>query len=159
MMTRHRFINHSVQHGGVMLEALLAILIFSLGILTVLSLQTNSVKITTDARYRTEAALLANRVIGQMWASSSTLAQMKTDFATDGPAYNTWLAEVEGSKGLPGIAVASGPRINTKPTIVFDNATTGATAGQVTIRLFWRPPGVPDNERREHVVTAQIVRN
>ncbi|MEY4978340.1 MAG: hypothetical protein RLZZ352_610 [Pseudomonadota bacterium] len=159
MMTQQKIMIKEPQFGGVLIEALVAILIFSLGIMTVLFLQNNSIKITSDARYRTEAALLANRVIGQMWASNSSLEQLKTDFATGGAAYNNWLTEVEGSQGLPGIADAAGERLDTKPSITFDAATVGANAGLVTIRVFWRPPWVPENERREHIVIAQIVRN
>lgn len=51
------------QSGVILLEALLAILIFSLGILALVGLQAAAVKQSADAKYRTEAALLANEVI------------------------------------------------------------------------------------------------
>jgi len=155
--------NHPIQrikqYGGVMIEALIAILIFSLGVMTVLFIQNDTVKITSDAQFRTEATLMANRVIGQMWATSGTLEDLRTQFSTDGDAYNNWLAELESTQGLPGVTSDEGAGLSTKPTITFDNATTGPNAGLVTIRIYWRPPWVPEDERREHVVITQISRN
>jgi type IV pilus assembly protein PilV len=55
-----------------LLEALIAILIFSLGILSLVALQATSIQLTSDAKYRTDATLLANRLIGQMWVSGGT---------------------------------------------------------------------------------------
>ncbi|MBK8577809.1 MAG: type IV pilus modification protein PilV [Candidatus Accumulibacter sp.] len=60
------------QAGVMLLEALIAILIFSLGILSLVALQGTSIQLTSDAKYRTDATLLANRLIGQMWASDLT---------------------------------------------------------------------------------------
>ncbi|MBK8385246.1 MAG: hypothetical protein IPL11_06065 [Candidatus Accumulibacter sp.] len=57
------------QAGVMLLEALIGILIFSLGILSLVALQATSIQLTSDAKYRTDASLLANRLIGQMWAS------------------------------------------------------------------------------------------
>ena len=53
-----------------LLEALVAILIFSIGILAMVAMQAVAIKQTGDANYRTRATLLANRLIGQMWVSS-----------------------------------------------------------------------------------------
>lgn len=157
------------QSGIMLLEALIAILIFSLGVLTVVALQATSIKLTSDAKYRTNATLLANKLIGQMWVSSSTLATLKTDFQTDGSAYDTWLNDVKGlntdgslnGDGLPGIEAAGSGIDSTLPLVTVDD-TAGATAGQVTITLFWRTPEMVKtgtNSRHSHVVTSQIVRN
>ena len=51
-----------------LLEALIALLLFSMGILGLMGLQAIAVKNTADAKYRTDAAFLANQIIGQMWA-------------------------------------------------------------------------------------------
>jgi len=149
------------QSGIMLLEALIAILIFSLGILTVVALQATSIKLTGDAKYRTNATLLANRLIGQMWVSSGTLATLKSDFETGGSAYNAWLADVQGPDGLPGVVAASSGVTSTLPTVTVDS-TAGVTAGQVTITLFWRTPEMPLNDaslRHRHIVISQIVKN
>jgi type IV pilus assembly protein PilV len=54
------------QDGVVLIEALLGILIFSIGILALIGMQSVAVKNTIDARYRTEAAYLANSILSQI---------------------------------------------------------------------------------------------
>lgn len=73
---------HSGHQTGVMLiEAMLAILIFSIGVLGIIGLQAAATKASADARYRSEASLLANEIIGRMWATNRTLAKIAGDFA------------------------------------------------------------------------------
>jgi type IV pilus assembly protein PilV len=57
------------QTGVMLLEALIAILIFSVGILAIVGMQATAVQDQGEAKYRTEAAFLANRVVGQMWGA------------------------------------------------------------------------------------------
>lgn len=64
----------SLQRGSILLEGLIAILIFSMGIIALIGLQAASIKNASDAGYRTEAASLANEVIGQMWLDQANLA-------------------------------------------------------------------------------------
>ncbi|MCM8611500.1 type IV pilus modification protein PilV [Accumulibacter sp.] len=147
------------QSGVMLLEALIAILIFSLGILSLVALQATAVQLTSDAKYRTDATLLANRLIGQMWTSSGNLTALKTAFQTGGTAYNAWLADVSGREGLPGVVAASTGVVATLPTVTVDD-TAGATAGQVVITLRWRTPEMPLNAAgHQHVVVSQISRN
>lgn len=149
----------TLQSGVMLLEALIAILIFSLGILTVIALQATSIKLTSDAKYRTDATLLANRLIGQMWVSGGDLAALKTNFQTGGTAYNAWLADVSGIEGLPGVVAAGTGIVSTLPLVTVDD-TAGATAGQVVITMRWRTPEMPASEAgHRHIVVSQIVRN
>ncbi|WP_291991966.1 type IV pilus modification protein PilV [Candidatus Accumulibacter sp. ACC003] len=142
------------QAGVMLLEALIAILVFSLGILSLVALQAVSIKLTGDARYRTDATLLANRLIGQMWVSGGDLSDLETNFKTGGDAYNAWLADVAGTDGLPGVAAADGDVVSTLPTVDFVPGD-----GQVAVTLFWRTPGMPAAERHQYTVVSQIVRN
>jgi type IV pilus assembly protein PilV len=54
------------QSGSMLLEALIAILIFSLGVLGLVGVQANAIRLSTDAKYRTEAVFLANELIGRL---------------------------------------------------------------------------------------------
>lgn len=54
------------EHGYVLLEALVALLIFSLGLLGMIGFQAASTRIATDSRFRTEAAILADELISKM---------------------------------------------------------------------------------------------
>lgn len=62
------------QQGLMLLEGLIAIVIFSLGILAIIGLQAATVKQTTDAKYRLDASFLANQSIGTIWTNRSNLA-------------------------------------------------------------------------------------
>lgn len=62
------------QQGVVLLEALIAILIFSMGLLALAGLQTAMVKNTSDAKYRVDAAFIAQQHLGKMWAAPNDLA-------------------------------------------------------------------------------------
>jgi len=62
------------QAGAMLLEALIAILIFSLGILAIIGLQAQSIRNTSEAKYRSDASYLGNQLIGRMWADRANLA-------------------------------------------------------------------------------------
>lgn len=59
------------QQGVVLLEALAAVLVFSVGILALIGIQALSVTSMSDARDRLEAVAVANREIGNLWADSA----------------------------------------------------------------------------------------
>lgn len=139
------------QQGGVMLlEALIAILIFSIGILGVVGLQATAVKQSTDARYRSEAAHLAEQLIGTMWTSNREVTVLQTQFntCTDAatcPGYANWLTKVRAV--LPGVETGT----PTEPSVIVDGT------GIVTISVFWRSPGdAADENPHRFDVQAQI---
>lgn len=110
-----------------LLEALLAVLIFSIGIIAIVGMQATAISLSTDAKYRVDASLLANQLIGQMWVGNK--ATLVTDFSTGGTAYTAWLPYVQ---ALPG--AQSNP-----PTVTFDT-TTIANTGLVTVDIWWKSP-------------------
>jgi type IV pilus assembly protein PilV len=63
----------SAQQGVVLLEALIAVLIFSMGVLALVGLQASMVKNTSDAKYRAEASFIAQQRIGQIWADPTNV--------------------------------------------------------------------------------------
>lgn len=142
------------QQGIMLLEALFGILLFSIGIIALIGMQTNAAKQSIDGRFRSDASLLANELVGQMWATSGPVATRTatlqanfdtSDIDTDGvcssscsAAFATWVTSVMAT--LPG--ASSHP-----PTIVFAQVP-GATVGgvqrsttQVTVTLSWVVPG------------------
>ena len=93
------------QSGSYLLEALIAILIFSFGILGLIGLLGSSIRITNDARYRTEAANLAGAMIADMW--TMTAAQMDTQFGSGGTKLADWQAKAAAL--LPSATGANAP--------------------------------------------------
>jgi len=160
-MMRSRISSSGHAQSGVMLiEALIALLIFSLGVLGIVGLQSTATKVSGDARYRSEAALMANELIGKMWAGDRTPATMRTayDSSLDGPAFQAW-AWVGANLASPGTqaAPAQGTVLKTLPgartylpvvtvTPVSRTVTTssGATVtvntAQVSITIRWQAP-------------------
>lgn len=58
----------TTQQGAILLESLIAMLIFSMGILALVGLQAAMVSNTSDAKYRSLASHLAQQKLGELWA-------------------------------------------------------------------------------------------
>lgn len=119
--------NIGKQAGYLLLEGMIAILIFSMGVLALVSMTATSVSQVSDAKYRVDASYLANQVIGQMWVSDYDA--LATNFnSPSGASYLLWKADVQGL--LPGATSGN------VPTIV---VTGGAGAPKVaTVTVRWQ---------------------
>lgn len=135
----------TTQHGSVVIEALIAILLFSIGVMAVIGLQAASVSNVSATKYRTDASMLADKVIGEMRvADRSTLT---TNYASpSGGAYQAWASAVAGT--LPEVAITPLYR----PTISF---ASGVGGGQrVTVTLKWRESS--EQSSHQYVTTSEI---
>jgi type IV pilus assembly protein PilV len=104
----------SAQQGVVLLEALVAILIFSMGVLALVGLQAAMIKNTSDSKYRSEASFIAQQRIGMIWSdpdNALTYLEAGTDIST---------------------VLPSGTRTVTQPA-----------AGQFVVTVTWQQPGQP----------------
>lgn len=130
----------SAQRGSTILEALISILLFSIGILAIIGLQAVSIKNSADAKYRTDASLLANQVIGQMWVSDKS--NLAANFnSPDGAAYQAWAGNVAAT--MPG--VSSSPLY--QPTI-------SVVGSAVTVTVHWLQPG--ESTAHQYVTVATV---
>lgn len=123
--------------GSFLLEALIAILIVALGVLGSVGLLSRSMQDIDEAKYRGEAAFLANALIGRMWVSDRTTATLNTNFAStpgtgvDYTEFNTLVQQrlPNASFCPPVVTIVAGPIAAT------------ATNSIVTIQIFWLTPG------------------
>lgn len=129
------------QAGVMLIEALVGILIFSIGILALIGMQAVAVKNTTDARYRSEASFLATEVIGRMWVDIANLPKYDKDYASAFAPRDDWVNKV--AITLPGIDVPAATRV---PTIEVDAATN-----EVSVTILWRQPGETADRRLQLV--------
>lgn len=137
------------QSGVMLLEVLIALLIFALGVLGLVGLQANAVKQSGQAKYRTDATLLANELIGQMWVTNRTYATLNTAFssATNGASYLTWKAKV--TANLPGASTYPPTVVVTQIAPLADilgaasAPSTRPPSTRVTITMRWKAPGEP----------------
>ena len=129
------------QEGAILLEGLIAILLFSMGILAIVGLQATAIKTVADSQYRLQASFLANRLVAQMWANTANISSYEVPGGADADA---WLQEVNNS--LPGTE-KNEPKVE---------ITGDATAGyEVTVSLNWQAPG----ESAPHNYTAMAYIN
>lgn len=147
-----------VQGGAMLLEALIGILIFSMGILALVGLQAVSIKNTAEAKYRADAAFLAGQIIGQMWsdntASLASYAHNPTTGGTPcsfsgGASANTKVSDWLGATGTAGTVIDSLPGTSSALTQISIGADN-----LVTVTICWRKPGEATDHR--HQVIAQI---
>jgi type IV pilus assembly protein PilV len=130
------------QQGIVLLDAVIAIVIFSFGILGMVVLQAAAVKLAGDAKYRTDAAMLADQVIAQMWTvDPSTLASSYG--SSGGAGFTAWksIVTTTGTGRLPGAAA-------NPPTIVV------GTNNLITVTVKWQAPN--DTGTHSYVSITQI---
>lgn len=120
------------QRGVMLLEALVAILIFSLGIVAVMGMQAVSISQVTQAKFRTDASYLANQIIGVMWVDQANLASYVSPSA---PGRQNWDATVA----------------STLPQGTGEIAVDGR---QVTVTVRWRLP--EETVTRRYVAVANI---
>jgi len=137
------------RQGGVMLlEALIAILIFSIGILAVVGMQATTIRNVTDSKHRTEAAFLANKLLSQMWTDAGNIATYAYPGSGAVPTRLTgWVGQVNTRL----------PAAETVPPIVTITGA-GATGALVTIQVRWQLPeeaskGVPPHN---YTVVASV---
>lgn len=155
---KQRSSNRNRQRGSMLLEGLISILLFSIGILAIVGLQATSIKISGDAKYRSDASLLANQLIGQMWASNRAPMTLQSNFSSpNGALYTNWSNSV--SANLPGVSGVPGTVPNL-PTVTFTtNTHTIAQSSIATITIYWISPSEQQNGLPAHkyVAVAEIL--
>jgi type IV pilus assembly protein PilV len=145
------------QSGSMLLESFIAILIFSMGILAIVGMQASAIKNSTDSRYRSEAAQLANSLLGQMWVSNrfslvpnnpQPCLQLQANFeggigGADGALYTAWSTNARDV--LPGAAV-NPPRVTVNPATCL-----------VTVMVLWKAPNEPATDAaHNYLIVTQL---
>ncbi len=159
--------------GFFLLEALIAVLIFSLGLLGLVAMSGAAVSAQSDAQYRSEAAKFANEILGSIWVNvarstsvldpnglvtkASLAAFVHNPSGTDcnfsgaagtHPLVGSWSNRViatGANGGLPG-ATASGQQIT------IDTTTTGLN--KVSVIVCWQAP--QDRAPRKHIAIGYV---
>lgn len=128
------------QRGVMLLEALIGLLIFSVGILAMLGMQATAMRATIDAKYRSEAGFLANEIVGGMWANRANLAAYATATAScPGDPPCAWVARVQSV--LPQATGTEAPSIE-------------VTGQRVTVTVRWKRPG--ETTASNHTTVTEI---
>ncbi len=123
---RHRAPSISSQEGVALIEVLVAILVFSVGVLAIVGLQATMIKSTADAKYRADASYIAQSRLGRIWADPANAASYVET--------NTDISSL-----LP-----SGTR-----------TVTQVAPGQFTVVVTWTQPG-PNQQTHNFTTTARV---
>jgi type IV pilus assembly protein PilV len=132
-----RFVQHPrtarAQRGVALLECLMALLIFSVGLLGLLGLEARVMNTSVESENRNRAAMLAGEIASQMWLNNTV-----TPPAT--PDYTALLARVpdQTQGGLPGGV----------PTVVPVLGTTNAA----DITITWQEVNAPQSTLTTRVI-------
>ncbi|MBL8303768.1 MAG: pilus assembly protein PilV [Ideonella sp.] len=123
--------------GFLLLEVLVALLIFAFGVLGIVGLQAAMTKAQSGSKYRGDAAYLAQELIGNMWADLPSLPKYTTTDCVNHPRCNA--IKVKIAAALPAGSLE----------------ITQDSPGLIEIRLTWTPPG----EETRNYRTAAAVRS
>ena len=110
-------VRRGVQQGSMLLEAMIAILIFSMGVLAIVGLQAAMVRNTAEAKYRADASYIAQQRIGLMWSDPANAANY-----------------LEG-------APAPAPAADISALLPRGTRTTTQAGTQFTVTVTWQAPG------------------
>jgi type IV pilus assembly protein PilV len=148
--------------GGFLLEALVGILIFTLGVLGLFALQARAIGYSSDVQYRGDAAQLANGYIAKMWAHSR--ASLLTDFNLPGQVeYDAFAQTIfQRLPGADSAALAPNPVVTvTQPppggAVVAGNVALTNNSTLVTITIRWLQPANIEGQAptaHQYVVTS-----
>ena len=160
--TPHR----AVQAGSMLIEAIIGLLVFAIGMLGLIGLQAVTIAATADAQYRTEAARRAEQILSEIW-----LTVDRSSATTMQASLNAFTYNVNGTTcSFSGGAVQVGNSTLTAWVASMTSGTAtqlpGATAAmlqimidtaadnQVTVTVCWRAP--QDRAPRNHVLVGHI---
>ncbi|MDO9205444.1 prepilin-type cleavage/methylation domain-containing protein [Methylotenera sp.] len=110
------------QRGIALLESLIGLLIFSMGILAIAGLQGFMIKGTTEAKNRSDASVIAQRRVAMMWTDAkATSAALSAAYAE----INTVVPEL--------------------PNGLRSTTFNAALPDAVTVTVTWQSPGEPQH--------------
>lgn len=121
-----RYADYAQQRGALLIESLIAVLVFIIGVLAIVGIQAKMIKNVGETKLRSEAAYFANQITGQMWVDIPNLAKYDTTSADAYANRTNWVTAVTNT--LPG--VPSG----------FPKITVGAN-NVITIEIAWQGAG------------------
>jgi type IV pilus assembly protein PilV len=132
-----------LQRGAMLIEGLVAITIFSFGILAVIGMMTTHMSTAADARYRIEASQFADSILADIRGSAA--ATRATDFGGPGGAgYDRWLGRIESAQ-LPRTGIDDNEQLE----IAFAGA-------DVTVTVRWRAPADRSDEPHQYVTVGSM---
>jgi type IV pilus assembly protein PilV len=162
----YSFSSPKSQSGVLLIEAMVAILIFTIGVIALMGVQAAAVRSNSDAKIRMDAEFFADQLLSEMTVDGRNPITGNIDFALlqakygSGPAgggFSRWRTRVQdvANGGIPQTGIA------TPLTVIVTQATTAGVpsvppAAVVAITIQWLGPNDPTATPRRLVTTSVI---
>jgi type IV pilus assembly protein PilV len=128
----------SLTKGFSLIEVLVSMTIFAFGVLGMLGMQARAIAFSSDAKYRTDATLLTDALINDIWVDRANIANYAYPGSGTAPgAVQPWLTDVQSTLPSGGAKVVV-------------NGTT------VTVTVTWQPPDNGSAPAHQHTEIATI---
>ena len=115
--------------GAILLEALIALGVFSVGMLGLLVLLSGALRASGSAQWRGEGFDIAASTLARMWTEDASTLASRYDAAADGAGYRALAAQ---AMRLPGVSrAANAPRVSIDDT---------AEGRRVRVTVLWQSP-------------------
>jgi len=132
----YRTIRMNKSRGVALIETLVAILIFAIGVLGLVGMQAAMIRAQSAGKFRADATNLSNEVIGLMWLDKSNVAKYATANCSGYQPCADWKNKV--ASGLPQGSSA---------------VTADAATGAVSVTLTWT---IPDEGTHTYVTSTNV---
>ncbi len=134
------------QRGSVLIEAMVSVLIFSIGILALVALQVTAMNAMMQGKIRADAAFLVNQLIGKIRIDDISEAGFSSKYLPSGQVYTLWRQEVE--QRLP-----NADKCNITVSLDEDSKIAAVSVG-------WKSPQAEDDDEcHNFTVVTQIADN
>ena len=127
----------TAQAGFALIEVLVSVLLFVIGVLGLVGLQATMTQAQSASKMRTDAAYLSSELLGRMWTDMGNRSQYTTATCAAHPACKDWFDKV--ARDLP----------NGTSTLDFDVAT-----GDIEIVIGW---SVPDGGSHSYSARSSVL--
>lgn len=126
------------QRGVVLVEVMVAILLFILGVVGLVGLQSSMTRAQTEAKIRADATFLATEVLGRLWSDVNNISLYNGSACAGLPRCKEWQDKV--SRELPGGTGA---------------ITVDALTGDVAVTVSW---SLPSGETHQYVANTTVIK-
>jgi type IV pilus assembly protein PilV len=121
-----------------LIEVLVAILIFMIGVLGLVGLQGAMTRAQTESKVRADAAYLASELVGRMWADLTNMAAYSGSGCASQTRCKEWQDKV--ASGLPAGA---------------GSVSVDAATGDVQVTISWT---MPSGEAHKYVTSTTVAK-
>lgn len=125
----------SQQRGMALLEVLVSVLLFSLGILGLIGLQARAIGLSGEAEDRSRASMLANDIVSEVW--------LRREIAIPSSVVDEWKARVADAAGA-GLPEGEGSYV----------PASGGTYADITIT--WKTPSRKTNDQEVATLKTRV---